>query len=504
LSHISLFCIFRLNLKNNPDMLSKKDVKYLNDIKITEESINEQMELLKKNDSYLNIHAPATPDKGIKHVENINKYVELFDSKTSKYKICKFVPASGAATRMFKRLIVFEQNPTIDNFNVGDTFSVQAGFERIKDFAFFDTLKSCEDYSDEPAKLAESILDSCLGYGGIPKGLIEFHKYPAGSRTAFEEHLHEACTLSSNEIDIHLTVSPEFIDDFKTKLEEINKKTGFKINVTFSVQEKSTDTVALYDDGSIARDEDEKLLLRPGGHGALIKNLNKIDADIVFVKNIDNLTHGDYLAETVKHKKLLGGILIETAETIKQINSELKNSPNKNQIDNAIVFLKEEFNADFSNSKSIVHDILEYINKPIRVCGMVKNTGEPGGGPYWVKNSNKISLQIVEKAQIDLSKVEQSAHLSNATHFNPVDLACYLYSPDGEKFDLNSFVDKNACFISEKTHLSKNIRVLEHPGLWNGAMSDWLTIFVEVPLITFNPVKELNDLLRAMHQPMNS
>ena len=482
-------------------MFENKDINYLNSFDISKTEVERQVELLKKNDSFLKIHAPATPKNGIKQIENVKKFTDLFDKHTQNYKICKFVPASGAATRMFKRLIAFNQNPTIDNFNDGDNFSVQTGFERLSDFAFFDTLKSCKDFSEAPTELAEAILYSCLGYGGIPKGLIEFHKYPTESRTAFEEHLHEALKLSSDKISIHLTVSPEFLDDFKSKLEEIRTKTGININVSFSVQEKSTDTVALYDDGSLAKNEDGNILLRPGGHGALIQNLNKIDANIVFVKNIDNLTHGDYLNETITYKKLLGGVLVDAVNKIYEINSKLNNSPENRDIKAALQYFKEEFNADLNNSKDKTKDILEFINRPIRVCGMVKNTGEPGGGPYWVEKDGKTSLQIVEKAQIDLSKNNQKEHLSNATHFNPVDLVCYLKSPNGKQFDLNNFVDKDACFVSEKTHLGKNIRVLEHPGLWNGAMADWLTIFVEVPLITFNPVKELNDLLRPMHQP---
>ncbi len=482
-------------------MIENNDINYLNSFDISEAEVKRQIELLKKNDSYLKIHAPAIPENGIKQIDEINNYVNLFENQTYNYKICKFVPASGAATRMFKRLISFDQNPTVDNFNDGDNFSVQAGFEKLQDFAFYNTLKSCEGFSEAPAQLAEAILYSCLGYGGIPKGLIEFHKYNKESRTAFEEHLHEAVKLSSGEISIHLTVSPEFLDGFKSKLEEIRTKTGININVSFSIQEKSTDTVALYDDGSLAKNEDGNILLRPGGHGALIQNLNKIDADIVFVKNIDNLTHGDYLDETIAFKKLLGGVLIDTVNRIHEIYSKLNKSPDNSYIEAALQYLKEEFNINFNDSNDKVKDILEFINRPIRVCGMVKNTGEPGGGPYWVEKNGKTSLQIVEKAQIDLSKNNQKEHLTNATHFNPVDLVCYLKSPDGEKFDLNNFVDNEACFVSEKTHLGKNIRVLEHPGLWNGAMANWLTIFVEVPLITFNPVKELNDLLRPMHQP---
>lgn len=481
-------------------MFGQKDIEYLKSQGISEAEVSNQVELLKKNDSFLKIHAPATPDKGIVQISDINKFVELFDEKSKSYNICKFVPASGAATRMFKRLIAFHQEKNENNFINGENFSVKYTIVNIEDFAFHDTLKNCNNYQDND-ELVEAILYSCLGYGGIPKGLIEFHKYKDGSRTAFEEHLHEAKKLSSKDIDIHLTVSPEYMEDFKRKLNEIKSKTGININVSFSVQEKSTDTIALYEDGSPVKTEHGTLLLRPGGHGALIQNLNKINSDIVFIKNIDNLTHGDYLDETIAYKKLLGGVLIEKVEKIKSLYDELINNPNESTIKNTIEYLQKEYDIDFSDSDNKVDNLIKHLNRPIRVCGMVKNTGEPGGGPYWVDNNGEISLQIVEKAQINLSKPDQEKHLNGATHFNPVDLVCYLKSPSGEKFNLNKYIDKNACFVSEKTYMGKEIRVLEHPGLWNGAMSDWLTTFVEVPLITFNPVKELNDLLRTMHQP---
>ncbi|PLX07171.1 MAG: DUF4301 domain-containing protein [Marinilabiliales bacterium] len=451
-------------------MFQEKDISYLQSLGISQEEVYNQIDLLKKNNSFLKIHAAATPDKGIKQIQDKDKYLDLFDKNSKKYKIGKFVPASGAATRMFKRLISFAQNPNEQTLNDGNSFSVKESFDNIDRFAFFETLKTCKNYSKEPNKLADAILNSCLGYGGIPKGLIEFHKYDEGSRTAFEEHLHEAKTLSSKDIDIHLTVSPEFMEDFKNKLNEINNKKGFNLNVNFSIQEKSTDTIALNEDKTPVKNTDGNLLLRPGGHGALIQNLNKINSDIVFIKNIDNLTHGDYLEETTTYKKLLGGVLIEKIEKIKEIYLELSENPTESAIHNAIEYLQKEFNTDFTKSSDKIKSIIYFINRPIRVCGMVQNTGEPGGGPYWVNKEGEISLQIVEKAQIDLSKPDQEKHLKEATHFNPVDLVCYLKSPVGSKFDLNRFIDKDACFVSEKTHMGNNIRVLEHPGLWNGAM----------------------------------
>lgn len=496
------FCIFP-KIEIQKTMFTKEDLNYLKSFGITEQEANRQAKLLSKTDSFIEIYAPATIDNGIKSVSDSEKHIEIFENKNGGYKLCKFVPASGAATRMFKRLISFHQEPSLKNLNEGDFYSVKSGFEQIEKFAFFNTLKSKELSLENLEDLAEKILYSGLGYSGIPKGLIEFHNYPEGSRTAFEEHLHEAIEIdSTGEIDIHLTVSPEFVDDFKVKLDTIQSITGINLDVSFSVQEKSTDTIALYDNGSIVRDENGNVLLRPGGHGALLQNLNKIDADIVFVKNIDNLTHADYLKETIAYKKLLGGILIDILEKTKTIYNSVSNNPTKEDIDSAKTYLEKELGADFSQTKDLKKEIINFINRPIRVCGMVKNTGEPGGGPFWVRNAyNTISLQIVEKAQINLNNPTQLQHFNNATHFNPVDMVCYLKDQSGNKLDLNKYVDKDACFISDKTYNGKNIKVLEHPGLWNGAMANWLTVFVEVPLETFNPVKELNDLLRKMHQP---
>ncbi|HOZ30245.1 MAG TPA: DUF4301 family protein [Bacteroidales bacterium] len=485
-------------------MLTKKDLRLLQENGISEISATEQIELLQKNDSYLLLVAPATPDKGITIVKDTEYFINTFEKEYLNHKICKFVPASGAATRMFKRLISFNQEASENNFVEGGFYSVHSSFNQLQKFAFFETLQNQIKQNKDYQYLSEKILFSGLGYAEIPKGLIEFHKYPNGSRTAFEEHLHEAAKLckDNGKIDIHLTVSPEFKEDFENNLIKIREKTGLKLNVDFSIQEKSTDTLALYDDESPARDSEGNLLLRPGGHGALLKNLNRIDADIIFIKNIDNLTHGDYLEDTLPYKKLLGGMLIDIIQKNTQIFKNISSEEFSLHIDNAKKYLEERLGADFSQTKNLREEILRFINRPVRVCGMVKNTGEPGGGPFWVLNAyNTITLQIVEKAQVNLSLADQKDKFMSATHFNPVDLVCYTKSLDGKRFDLNNFVDKNACFISEKTHLGKNIRVLEHPGLWNGAMANWLTVFVEVPLITFNPVKELNDLLRKEHQP---
>ncbi|MCK9255070.1 MAG: DUF4301 family protein [Bacteroidales bacterium] len=484
-------------------MLNQEDINYLKSFKIHKTLIDEQLRLLNKSDSFLNIYDFASIKNGIKQIENPQIYEDIFNKKSENYKLAKFVPASGAATRMFKRYITYNLEPNLKNLNDGDFYSVKNGLKNIKNFAFYKKLKSLCTEPENLEEIVEKILYSGLNYANLPKGLLDFHNYPDSPRTAFEEHLHEANLLAKKpeNFDIHLTVSPEFLLDFHTKLEEINEKTKYNFNLSFSEQEVSTNTISTYANGDIVRNNKGDVLLRPGGHGSLLTNLNKLNADIIFIKNIDNLTHGDYLEETILWKKVLAGVLIEIAEKIKEIHFNIKNNFSKDVLDKAKEYLEKQTNAIFENSENLKTDILNYINRPIRVCGMVKNTGEPGGGPFWVKDKNgKISLQIVEKAQINLEIPEQADYFANSSHFNPVDLVCYVKNPEGEKFELKNFVDKDSSFVSEKTHQGKNIKVLEHPGLWNGSMSDWISVFVELPLITFNPVKELNDLLRKEHQ----
>lgn len=485
-------------------MLKIKDLIFLNMFNISEESIEMQCESLKKKDSFVDLYAAAIPGKGINLALDTQKYIDIFRKQASGYEICRFVPASGAATRMFKRLISFYNNP--DNFDIedGEFYSVRNTFENLTKFAFGTELaKIVNDFSDNH-KLSESILYSDFHYAKLPKALIKFHKYPLDSLTAFEEHFHESLGVYSGHQKIHFTVSEEFIEDFKIELDLIKSKHGLaEFDISFSMQDKSTDTISVNEDGNLVRDEAGNLLLRPGGHGSLLKNLNEIDSDIIFIKNIDNVIHGTLLDKVIPYKQLLGGILIDIVNKLTGIHKSLENS-DAEIIADAERFLIETFGLDFTEYKSKPERLPELIraaiNKPIRVCGMVKNTGEPGGGPFWVKDkSGEISLQIIEKAQINTNNPKQAEILAQSTHFNPVDIVCYVKDFEGNKFNLNNYVDHNACFISEKTYNGMNIRVLEHPGLWNGAMADWLTIFVEVPLITFNPVKEVNDLLRPEH-----
>ena len=365
--------------------------------------------------------------------------------------------------------------------------------------------------------IIDSLLsESGLNYASLPKGLLKFHNYEKGSRTSFEEHLVEAALYVANEekqCRLHFTVSPEHMDKFTSLFEEVRslyeneKQVTFQ--VSFSVQKASTDTIAVDLDNKPFRDENGMLLFRPGGHGALIENVNDLKGDIVFIKNIDNVVPDRLKAETILWKKVLGGCLVTLQKQIHEYMERLfLGNADERFMDNIMNFMKEVLSIECP--ESVLSDTLEEkmkfcvhkLNRPVRICGMVKNVGEPGGGPFWVRDeSGAISPQIVESVQINPGSSEQQAILASSTHFNPVDLVCGVRDWQGEPFDLHQFVDEKAIFISQKSKDGKSLQALEHPGLWNGAMARWITLFVEVPIITFNPVKTVNDLLRQEHQP---
>ena len=344
--------------------------------------------------------------------------------------------------------------------------------------------------------------------------MIEFHKYDDGPRTAFEEHLVEGAgyaLMDNGHVNIHLTVSPEHKKLFENLLDKVRSKyenlLKVKFEISFSVQKPSTDTISLDHIDEPFREKNGKLHFRPGGHGALLENLNDMDADIIFIKNIDNVQPDRLKQETILYKKALAGVLLEFQEKSFDFLSLTDNDKDLSdkKIDEIRVFLEGMgINLDL-NGITDKHDkiklLKQKLNRPIRVCGMVKNVGEPGGGPFWVKQSGRIrSLQIVESSQVNHKDPEQEAMLHSSTHFNPVDLVCGIRNYKGEKFDLLTFRDPNTCFISKKYKNGKPLKAFELPGLWNGSMADWNTIFVEVPISTFSPVKTLHDLLRPVHQ----
>jgi Domain of unknown function (DUF4301) len=352
-------------------------------------------------------------------------------------------------------------------------------------------------------------------FANKPKGVLPFHQYNSHVAAPIEEHLYECgfYASSNGKSNLHLTVSEHHQPLFETIIEKVKDKIEAKANtqikVSYSYQKKETDTIAVDANNKPFRNENGMLVFRPGGHGALIENLNAIHSDIVFIKNIDNVIQNN-IQQISFYKKALGGILIELQKQLFSILNALEsNNVTSETIHNAVLFLKEQLNINLNEdfykfkSKNQIATLIGLLNRPIRVCGMVKNEGEPGGGPFWVRSTSGIlSLQIVETSQVDMNNKQQVAILKNATHFNPVDLVCGLKNYKGEQFDLKQFVDKNSGFIVHKNNAGIEVKAYELPGLWNGAMANWLTVFVEVPLFTFNPVKTVNDLLKAAHQPL--
>ena len=435
--------------------------------------------------------------------------------------VVKFVPASGAASRMFKNLFEFLGA----DYDVPETKFEKTFFEQIEKFAFYNDLNAaCEKAFEKniPALMAEgdykavvaALLEAAgLNYGALPKGLLKFHRYEDGSRTPLEEHLVEGALYAANKngkVNVHFTVSPEHRRLFENlvadKAAVYAKKYGVDYNVTFSEQKPCTDTIAADMNNQPFRDNG-KLLFRPGGHGALIENLNDLDADIIFIKNIDNVVPDKLKGDTVLYKKLIAGVLVALQQKAFAYLELLDSGRyTHEQVLEILQFLQKKLFCKNPETKNLedaelVLYLKEKLNRPMRVCGMVKNVGEPGGGPFLAYNSDgTISLQILESSQIDMDDPEKKEMFEKGTHFNPVDLVCAVRDYKGHKFDLVNFVDKATGFISYKSKNGKDLKALELPGLWNGAMSDWNTVFVEVSLSTFNPVKTVNDLLREQHQ----
>ena len=505
-------------------MLTKHDEQQLAAKGISIPTFEGQLNNFKTGFPYLKVDGAATIGSGIVKLtdDQTKEFIEIWDKyKAENYDILKFVPASGAASRMFKNLFAFLDS----DYNNPTTDFEKYFFANIKQFAFYDELnKTCLTLHNKGVEglvetekyktvVAALLKEDGMNYGQLPKGLLLFHKYDEGIRTAMEEHLVEAAQYASTngKAQVHFTVSEEHIELFKQKVEE--KKSYYEqmfnvsYDISFSTQKASTDTVAANPDNTPFRNDDSSLLFRPGGHGALIQNLNELNADIVFIKNIDNVVPDHLKDETTKWKKVIAGASAESQQKCFDYLKLLKSSQyDKQDILTVKDFLEHELCCKLDHAKAmsdieLVDFLIEKLNRPIRVCGMVKNSGEPGGGPLPVYNAdNTISLQILESSQLDVNNPETMNMFTKGTHFNPVDLVCATKDYKGNKFNLPDFVDPLTGFISKKSKNGKELKALELPGLWNGAMSDWNTIFVEVPAITFNPVKTVNDLLREQHQ----
>lgn len=501
-------------------MFTDQDLIQIDAQGIAVEKIDRQIEHFVNGFPYLNAIRAATVGDGIVRVdeEQLTTYTRRFDEAAGDYSLMKFVPASGAATRMFKSLFAALDGKSDK--------SVDAFFERIQEFAFYDDLKAAMaakdldiEEADRPTVLRFLLTDEGLDYGNLPKGLLKFHRYSDGPRTPVEEHLVEGAAYANANglVRIHFTVSPEHHERFEKLIIEEKPDyeawLGVAYDVTFSEQKKSTDTISVDLDNQPFRNADQSLLFRPAGHGALIENLNDIDADIVFIKNIDNVVPDDIRDVTVTYKKVLATVLIDAQQQLFRLQELLERSGDSGEeVSDGYLAEADEFlqmslytnhPADFGTytKEEKIAYFKRKLDRPIRVCGMVPNVGEPGGGPFWATNADgSTSLQIVESAQFDMDNADQKAIFDTATHFNPVDLVCGLKNRHNQKYDLPAYRDMQTGFITQKSKDGKDLKAQELPGLWNGAMADWNTIFVEVPLITFNPVKTVNDLLRDEHQ----
>ncbi len=486
--------------------------------------IQKQIERFKKGYPYRRLLRPATVGDGIRKLgeDESRVFDQEYENSLSETSVCKFVPASGAASRMFRDLGVLrkvfsskeavlnpEEEKILEKFLSNATRLPFAGLLKERLGEGFEKAVSSGDFGP----ILDTLLgDEGLGYGNVPKGLVPFHDYGGERRTAFCEHFKEALgyITSRDTVSMHFTIPPAFAERFAREEKEavsLLSSEGVSFDVTYSVQDPQTDTIAVAMDNTPVTDADGSLLRRPAGHGALLKNLNELSYDCIFVKNIDNVAKEGLLPDTVKWKKTLGGVLLSIQKRVFRYTEALSSSWTSEALEREIIsFCRGELFMDLSRELSGLSGagrrelLFRALHRPIRVCGVVKNMGEPGGGPFWVEGEGGESLQIVESAEVDRDSSTQRDIWESSSHFNPVDIVCGVKDFRGEKFNLTGFVDPEAGIITEKIFGTKKIKALELPGLWNGSMSGWITVFVEVPSTTFNPVKTVWDLLKEPHQ----
>ncbi|HNW73808.1 MAG TPA: DUF4301 family protein [Bacteroidales bacterium] len=514
-------------------MLNQQDLAQIEQKGIDPVKIRKQIDHFIKGFPFVSLVRPASPSDGLMVFDETDRdrMIELFASRQPGLKIVKFVPASGAASRMFKHLFEFREKYTEDQsgmhlyladkgphsvFYLMTHLESIAFYQELRDMLAKDGFNLSEllEYKSFNKIIEYILTEKGLNYSNLPKGLIKFHRYPDGARTSAEEHLVETIEYTRDNLHVarlHFTISTEHRDVFRklvaAVIPSLEQKYRVNFDITFSVQKPSTDIIAVDENNLPVRNESGTLLFRPGGHGALIENLNEIDADLIFIKNIDNIVPDRLKGTTYQYKKLLGGYLIHLRDEIfGHLNKIQSGRPGDLELNRISAFAEGVLHLDIPgeflhwpvNQKADF--LFNLLNRPIRVCGMVKNEGEPGGGPFWiVDGQGKNSLQIVESSQIDLNNEQQRLIVKSSTHFNPVDLVCCIRDFSGKKFDLNQFIDENTGFITLKSSGGMTLKAQELPGLWNGSMAHWITLFVEVPIITFNPVKTVNDLLRKEH-----
>ncbi|MBP2831383.1 DUF4301 family protein [Aquimarina sp. U1-2] len=514
--------------------ITDKDIALIKSKGLTVDKIVSQIEIFKNGIPFVPLRSAATLNHGIlKFTEHYqSELTKLYNSRISKLETIKFVPASGAATRMFKDLFKFLdtydfKKESLNSYtNHEKANAIRLFLIGLEKFPFYDTVMSeiknaypkFESLSEgrQLYIFVETMLkEAGMNYGNFPKGLLPFHKYSDSVATSFEEHLYEAAGYNTNhkgESKLHFTISKDHLEGFKEEFDRIRKKVEEKTNthfsITYSFQKSETDTIAVTENNELFRKEDGSLLFRPGGHGALIENLNDLDGDIIYIKNIDNVVVRKYQDEVTGYKKILAGKLLEIQDEVFRILNGLdQQNPTEAELKDIKKFLVQQLNVtlplDFDkfSEKYKLQFLRTSLDRPIRVCGMVINEGEPGGGPFWIKQENgRLALQIIESPQINKDDSRQKNILASSTHFNPVDLVCGVRNYKGEKFNLLQFIDPDAGFITKKSMNGQVLKALELPGLWNGAMANWISVFVEVPITTFNPVKTVNDLLKSAHQ----
>lgn len=501
----------------------------------TFQQVLRQLELIDRGKVYADIIKPCKIDDGILRIkrERHDELINIYKSAAASGRLMKFVPASGAATRMFSKLQNYLNH--CDSFSLSklkedadSNINAKAVYDFLKNinqFAFYDDLKiilkkenidpeNLNDDTDVSIIIRRLLDEKGLNYAFYPKGALSFHKYSDRSGTAFEEHLYEAVELLSDSfgaVKIHFTISEEHTDLFlkivKNTTVEFEKR-GIKLKTTFSFQKKSTNTISVTPDNELFRNSNDKLVFRPAGHGALLENLNDLNSDIILIKNIDNVLPSTKNKKVIIYEKIMTGYLISIQKEIfsyLRLLEQMKISENlileikRFAVDYLSIYFPENFDRQIDKIK--IFYLLSKLNRPLRVCGMVKNEGQPGGGPFWVRNSDgEISIQIIEESQIDKDNPAHSKALIHSTHFNPVDMVCAVKDYKGNKFNLKDYVDENSGLIIIKSYEGKPLKALELPGLWNGGMAFWNTVFVEMPLETFIPVKEINDLLNPSHK----
>ncbi len=501
---------------------TQSDIETIEREGLTVQKVSSQLTILHSETIPVTLERPCSVNDGIMAIPESEKtaLISRHEEAAAKGRMTKFVPASGAASRMFRNWFNYYETEDFKNTEEAGVLE-----DEIVKFAFYpDVEKVVSSDGRDPSKMLREDISEILeyiltptglNYAHLPKALLKFHAYPDHNRTPLEEHLVEAAMYTQDEdcvCRLHITVSGEHESKVQEYLSGIKKYYETRYNVRFqsslSIQFPSTNTIAVDEKGIPFRDTEGRIMFRPGGHGALLKNLNAIEEDIIFIKNIDNVVPDRLKPETVHYKKILGGYLSTLQEQIFQYLHFLnENTMKERQLSEIMDFCRGTLcsipSSDFENipdteKREILFNLL---NRPLRVCGMVKNEGEPGGGPFWVRGKKgEQSLQIVEKAQVNVKSEAQRSIWESSSYFNPVDLVCSITDYRGEKFDLRRYVDGDTWIVSNKSYEGKPLKILEHPGLWNGSMAGWNTVFVEVPSITFNPVKTVEDLLRDEHQ----